>query len=79
MGGVDMVKSTVVIPNYNGIRYIEDCLDSLYAGTQTQFEVIMVDNASTDGSRELVQEKFPQVKLICNCLLYTSPSPRDCS
>ena len=61
-----MVKSTVVIPNYNGIRYIEDCLDSLYAGTQTQFEVIMVDNASTDGSRELVQEKFPQVKLICN-------------
>lgn len=66
MGGVDMVKSTVVIPNYNGIRYIEDCLDSLYAGTQTQFEVIMVDNASTDGSRELVQEKFPQVKLICN-------------
>ena len=66
MGGVDMVKSTVVIPNYNGIRYIEDCLDSLYAGTQTQFEAIMVDNASTDGSRELVQEKFPQVKLICN-------------
>ena len=66
MGGADMVKSTVVIPNYNGIRYIEDCLDSLYAGTQTQFEVIMVDNASTDGSRELVQEKFPQVKLICN-------------
>ena len=61
-----MVKSTVVIPNYNGIRYIEDCLDSLYAGTQTQFKVIMVDNASTDGSRELVQEKFPQVKLICN-------------
>ena len=61
-----MVKSTVVIPNYNGIRYIEDCLDSLYAGTQTQFEAIMVDNASTDGSRELVQEKFPQVKLICN-------------
>ena len=61
-----MVKSTVVIPNYNGIRYIEDCLDSLYVGTQTQFEVIMVDNASTDGSRELVQEKFPQVKLICN-------------
>ena len=51
-----MVKSTVVIPNYNGIRYIEDCLDSLYAGTQTQFEVIMVDNASTDGSRELVHE-----------------------
>lgn len=58
MGGVDMVKSTVVIPNYNGIRYIEDCLDSLYAGTQTQFEVIMVDNASTDGAGSLCRRNF---------------------
>ena len=40
-----MAKTTVVIPNYNGIRYIEDCLDSLYAGTQKEIEVIVVDNA----------------------------------
>ena len=61
-----MVKSTVVIPNYNGIKYIEACLESLFAGTTTDFEVIMVDNASTDGSLELVKEKFPQVSLIEN-------------
>lgn len=61
-----MVKSTVVIPNYNGIKYIEACLESLFAGTTTDFEVIMVDNASTDGSLELIKEKFPQVSLIEN-------------
>ena len=63
---VSMVKSTVVIPNYNGIKYIEACLESLFIGTTTDFEVIMVDNASTDGSLELVKEKFPQVLLIEN-------------
>lgn len=64
--GVNMVKSTVVIPNYNGIKYIEACLESLFTGTNTDFEVIMVDNASRDGSLELVKKKFPQVTLIEN-------------
>lgn len=61
-----MIKSTVVIPNYNGIKYIEACLESLYQGTTKDFEVIMVDNASSDGSLELVKEKFPQVQIIEN-------------
>lgn len=63
---VDMAKSTVIIPNYNGIKYIEACLESLFIGTDTDFEVIVVDNASKDGSLELVKEKFPQVTLIEN-------------
>lgn len=61
-----MAKSTIVIPNYNGINYIEACLDSIYAGTATDVEVIVVDNASTDGSLALVEEKFPQVRVIKN-------------
>lgn len=61
-----MVKSTVVIPNYNGIKYIEACLESLYGGTTTDIEVVVVDNASTDGSMELVRDKFPKVQLIIN-------------
>lgn len=61
-----MAKSTIVIPNYNGIKYIEDCLESLYAGTTTDIDVIVVDNASKDGSLELIKEKFPQVRLIEN-------------
>lgn len=61
-----MTKSTVVIPNYNGIKYIEACLESLFSGTMTDFEVIMIDNASSDGSLELVKEKFPEVIVIEN-------------
>ena len=40
-----MAKSTIVIPNYNGIKYIETCLDSIYQGTVTDVAVIVVDNA----------------------------------
>lgn len=61
-----MAKSTVVIPNYNGIRYIQECLESLYGGTVTDLDVIVVDNGSDDGSMELVRDWFPQVRLIAN-------------
>lgn len=56
------IRSTVVIPNYNGIQYIEKCLRSL---EDEPAYVIVVDNGSTDGSREVVREKFPRVELIC--------------
>lgn len=59
-------KSTVVIPNYNGISYIKNCLDSLLVEkAEKDFAIIVVDNHSTDGSRELVREQYPQVELIC--------------
>jgi len=57
---------SVVILNWNGLRYLERCLTSLQAQTFTDFEVILVDNGSTDGSVEWVRERFPQVRLICN-------------
>ena len=56
------IRSTVIIPNYNGIKYMENCLRSL-AGEPAH--VIVVDNGSTDGSRELVREKFPETGLLC--------------
>lgn len=65
-GRVAMAKSTIVIPNYNGIQYIQACLESLYGGTTTDIDVIVVDNASVDGSMELVRDRFPQVRLIVN-------------
>lgn len=61
-----MAKSTIVIPNYNGIGYIEQCLESIYAGTVACVEVIVVDNASADGSAEIIERKFPQARLIKN-------------
>lgn len=53
-----MKEITVVIPNYNGIKYLADCLDSLRkqeAGTP-DFTVLVVDNGSTDGSVELLKD-----------------------
>lgn len=60
---VSMVRTTVVIPNYKGIDYIDACLRSLYEGS-VPIQVILVDNASNDGSLALVKENFPQVKII---------------
>ena len=62
-----MAQITVIIPNYKGIKFVEGCLSSLYAqvaGTP-EFEVLVVDNASGDGSVQLIQEKFPQTRIIC--------------
>lgn len=56
------IRSTIVIPNYNGINYIEKCLRSL---ADEPVRIIVVDNGSEDGSREVVQDKFPEVELIC--------------
>ena len=59
-----MKKITVVIPNFNGIQYVERCLDSLKRQTFSEFDVIFVDNGSVDGSRELTEEKYPWVRVI---------------
>ena len=56
------IRSTIVIPNYNGIRYLEECLSSL---SEEPAHVIVVDNGSSDGSRELVRDRFPEVELKC--------------
>lgn len=50
-------RTTVVIPNYNGEKYIEACLDSVFAGS-SQVKVIVVDNASTDAGLQLVKDKY---------------------
>jgi len=61
-----MNKITVVIPNYNGIKFIGACLESLRnqdAGTPA-YRILVVDNASSDGSLELVRSQFPEVDTI---------------
>lgn len=58
------MKVTVVIPNYNGIDYVADCLDSLRLQKGCEFKTILVDNASSDGSYELVRDKYPEVRLM---------------
>lgn len=58
-------KVTVVIPNYNGIKYISDCMDSLCSQQGEPFEIIVIDNGSKDGSPELLREKYKMARLIC--------------
>jgi len=61
------VDISVVIVSYNVRELLRRCLASVYAGLQgLQGEVIVVDNASTDGSAEMVRREFPQVRLVDN-------------
>ena len=55
---------SVIIVNFNGERYLGDCLESFSAQTFRDFEVLVVDNGSTDGSLDLIRKDFPMVKLI---------------
>lgn len=59
-----MLKISVIIANLNGEKYLPDCLASLSAQTFRDFEVIVVDNGSTDGSLGLLEKDFPWVKVI---------------
>jgi len=54
----------VVIPNWNGAHHLPACLEALRAQTCSDLEVILVDNASTDGSVALVAERYPEVRLL---------------
>src|SRR5581483_38878 len=55
---------SVIVVNWNGKSLLSDCLNSLRAQTFPDFEVIVVDNGSTDGSAQFVQAAFPEFKLI---------------
>lgn len=57
-------KTTVVIPNYNGMKYLENCLSFLHRSKGTDFETIVVDNGSEDGSTALIRDRFPWARVI---------------
>ena len=60
-----MKKAAVIIPNWNGMRYIGGCLDSLRAQAYTDFQVYVIDNGSTDGSQDYIREHYPEAALKC--------------
>lgn len=55
---------SVVIPNWNGKAHLETCLNALSEQELKDFEVILVDNGSADGSVEFVKQKYPLVRII---------------
>ena len=58
------MEVSVVIPNFNGIAFLDSVLASLEGQTLNNFEVILVDNGSTDGSCSFVTANYPWVHLI---------------
>jgi GT2 family glycosyltransferase len=59
-------KASVIVVNWNGKIFLEECLPALLAQTYSPCEVILVDNGSHDGSVDFVAERFPQVRIIEN-------------
>lgn len=57
-------RVTVVVPNWNGERFLKTCLASLRGQTFERFETVLVDNGSEDGSLELVSRDFPEVQIV---------------
>jgi GT2 family glycosyltransferase len=55
---------SIIIVNWNGIKFLEPCLSSLYSQSYAPYEVILFDNGSTDGSVGFLKEKFPEVIIL---------------
>ena len=58
------VRASVIIPVWNGRPYLAGCLDALFAQEPSDFEVIVVDNASTDGSADYVASDYAHARLV---------------
>ena len=70
------MKTTIIIPNYNGLSFMEPCFEALEKQTTKDFKILVVDNGSTDGSVEWLKEQeipaiFPagehRVLRCCEC------------
>ena len=62
-----MIDLSIIIVNWNTKKLLQDCLTSIYKDTKKfNIEIFVIDNGSTDGSINLINEKFPQVILIEN-------------
>ena len=55
---------SVVIPNWNGVNHLPTCLNALNNQTIRDFEMIVVDNASMDGSCEVIKSQYPMVRVL---------------
>jgi len=65
MGETD-VKASIIIVNYEGRDDLSDCLPSVCDQTIDEYEIILVDNGSEDGSIPFVRENFPEVRILAN-------------
>jgi len=63
----DQCQDSIIIVSWNAQQYLRSCLHSVLPQLDADdSEVIVVDNASSDGSVQMLQQEFPQVRLLCN-------------
>lgn len=55
---------SIIIVNFNGLRYIDPCISALMAQSYESYEIIIVDNGSSDGSTEYISIHFPDIILV---------------
>ena len=61
------MQVSIIIVNYNTKDFLRDCLKSVIEQTQElEYEIIVSDNGSTDGSLQMLAKEFPQVQVIAN-------------
>jgi GT2 family glycosyltransferase len=65
-GGQNMPGVTALVLNWNGARVVGDCVRSLQAQDYPAVQILVVDNASTDGSADMIRREFPGVRLHVN-------------
>jgi GT2 family glycosyltransferase len=58
------MKVSIIVPNFNGLSILRTCLASLVSHDRKPDQIIVVDNASTDGSMDLVPGEFPEVEFV---------------
>jgi GT2 family glycosyltransferase len=58
------VKVSVIIPNWNGGNWLDGCLNALKSQDYRDFEILVVDDASTDGSSDHLEERFSRVRVL---------------
>ena len=73
---------SIIIPLYNKQAVIARTIESILSQSYINWELIIVDDGSTDGSDEVVRlylgdQRIRYIRKPNGCLLYTSPSPRD--
>jgi GT2 family glycosyltransferase len=59
-------RASVIVVNYNGMSHLDACISSVLKQSYTNFEVIFVDNNSSDGSLEYARKKFPNLTFVIN-------------
>src|SRR5262245_59765725 len=62
--GASAIDTSVIVVNFNGREWLQGCLTSALGEMDERHELILVDNASTDGSVELVRARFPNVRVL---------------